>query len=124
MFGSKNRLKITLIEVDDNLMLDLRKGLSRDAKAAGIQISSPKYGKSAKSLPFPIPFGLCIDPVNAALITVVIRFGVGVAAGVIANWLYDKLKGRAACIQIGDTVVSVDREEMEKALAKSLAPAS
>ena len=44
----------------------------------------------------------------------------GIAVGVVANWLYDKLKGRATTLRIDRIEVHLDRGEIEKILVERI----
>ncbi len=45
-----------------------------------------------------------------------------VACGLVANYLYDKLRGHKVNLKVGDKYVTIDRREIEAALRASLEP--
>ncbi len=45
-------------------------------------------------------------------ITFILSFGSGVGAGLIANWIYDKIKNRATSIRINRKVTIIDKDHI------------
>ena len=46
----------------------------------------------------------------------VLTFGSGVTSGLVASWLYDKLKGKAASLRIERREVQIDNDEIKNIL--------
>jgi len=54
------------------------------------------------------------------VLTIGSGFAVDLAAGVTANWLYDKLKGKKIKVIIERTEVEIDRGEIKKVIIEKL----
>ncbi len=54
------------------------------------------------------------DTINLAL-----TFGSGVASGVVANWIYDKLKGKTEQISINRTEIEFEKEQIKRVIEES-----
>jgi hypothetical protein len=54
------------------------------------------------------------------IISITLNFGTMVAAGYLANWLYDKLHGRATKIRIDNLEIEIDRGEIERVLRQKV----
>ena len=54
------------------------------------------------------------------VINFVLMFGSEVAAGIVANWVYDKLKNRAEKIVINRREVQMDREEIKRVIEEEI----
>ncbi len=50
------------------------------------------------------------------IISLTLQFGRDVAVGLFSAWLYDKLKGRSAKLEIGNQQVPIDKEAIEERL--------
>jgi hypothetical protein len=50
---------------------------------------------------------------------VVLSFGTGVASGVLANWIYDKLRNRAVTLRIEETEVDLDAGEITRIITRT-----
>ncbi len=50
------------------------------------------------------------------IISLPLQLGRDVAVGILSAWLYDKLKGRASKLKIGERQVSLDKKEIQLAL--------
>src|SRR3989304_475058 len=50
------------------------------------------------------------------ILTMALNFSSGVAVGVIANWIYDKLKGKANSITIDRIEIELNKGEIERIL--------
>jgi hypothetical protein len=48
----------------------------------------------------------------------VLTFGSGVAGGVVANWLYGKLKGRNATLRIEEREVEIEEGEIRRVITR------
>lgn len=53
-------------------------------------------------------------------IEAILTFGSGVASGVVASWLYDKLKGRATTLRIEETEVQIDKGEIQRIISRKI----
>ena len=49
-----------------------------------------------------------------------LNFGSGVAAGLIANWIYDKLKNKTEKISINRTEIKLDKEHIKRIIEESI----
>lgn len=49
-----------------------------------------------------------------------LTFGGGVASGLVANWLYEKLRGRAAVLRIDRQVVEIDQGAITRVLTERI----
>ena len=49
-----------------------------------------------------------------------VTFGSGVAAGLVANWLYDKLKDKTKKITINRREIQLDKDEIKKIIEESI----
>jgi hypothetical protein len=49
-----------------------------------------------------------------------LSFGTGVASGVVANWLYAKLKGRNVRLRIEEMEVDIDEGEIKRIVSRSI----
>ena len=54
------------------------------------------------------------------IINFALTFGSGVAAGVVANWLYDKLNKRAEKIVINRKEVEFDKEKIKRVIEETI----
>jgi hypothetical protein len=54
------------------------------------------------------------------IVNFTLTFGSGVAAGLVANWLYDKLKNKAEKITINRREIQLDKEEIKKIIEESI----
>ena len=54
------------------------------------------------------------------IINFVLTFGSGVAAGVVANWIYDKLKHRVEKIVINKKEIQLDKREIKRIIEERL----
>ncbi len=54
------------------------------------------------------------------IINFIVTFGSGVAAGVIANWIYDKFSNRTEKIVINRREVHFDKEEIKRILEETI----
>ncbi len=50
----------------------------------------------------------------------IMTFTTGVSAGVVANWLYEKLKGRTSRIRIDRTEVQLNKGEIERIIVERI----
>ena len=50
----------------------------------------------------------------------VLTFGGGIATGLVANWLYDKLKGKAKKVRIDRVEIQLDEGEIKRILTESI----
>ena len=57
---------------------------------------------------------------GAGLVTVVLTLGTGIVGSVVANWLYDRLKGRAKRIRIERQEIEVDKGEITKLIQERI----
>ncbi|HEV2041695.1 MAG TPA: hypothetical protein VGT81_16930 [Casimicrobiaceae bacterium] len=48
----------------------------------------------------------------------VLTFGTGVVSGVVANWIYGKLKGRNVTLRIEEMDVEVDEGKITRAISR------
>lgn len=53
-------------------------------------------------------------------IEAVLTFGSGVASGLVASWLYDKIKGRATRLRIDETEVEINKGEIEHIIVRKI----
>lgn len=53
-------------------------------------------------------------------INFVLTFGSGVAAGVVANWIYDKLKNKTEKITINRKEIILDKEQIKKVIEEEI----
>lgn len=53
-------------------------------------------------------------------ITLLLSFGTGVASGLVASWLYDKLKGRASTLRIERTVIQINEGEITRIITERI----
>jgi hypothetical protein len=54
------------------------------------------------------------------LLTLALSVPISVASGLVANWLYDKLKGRTRSLRIDHIEVQLDKGEIQKFLVDRL----
>lgn len=54
------------------------------------------------------------------VIVVLVTFVTAVAAEVVANWIYDKIAGRASGLKIERTEVQMDRNEIRKIIIEKI----
>jgi len=62
---------------------------------------------------------LAVDFPSIIEITI-IAFATQVAAQIVANWLYDKIKGRAVKLRIERTEVEIDKGQIERILMEKM----
>lgn len=48
----------------------------------------------------------------------VLSFGTGVASGLVANWLFGKLKGRNATLRIEEQWVEIEEDEIKRIISR------
>ncbi len=48
----------------------------------------------------------------------ILSFATGVSSGVIANWIYGKLKGRKVTLHIEEYEVEIDEDEIKKIISR------
>ena len=53
-------------------------------------------------------------------IQLVVSFGKGVLAGVVASWLYNKIKGRASTLRIDRTEVEIEEGEIKRIIKEKI----
>ena len=49
-----------------------------------------------------------------------LSFGIGVSAGIVANWLYEKLNGRIPKIRINRSEIHINKGEIEKIIVEEI----
>ena len=49
-----------------------------------------------------------------------LSFGSGVASGVVANWLYGKLKGRNVKLRIEEQEIEIDEGEIKRIISRTI----
>ena len=54
------------------------------------------------------------------IINFVVTFGSGVAAGVVSNWIYDKLKHKTEKIVINRKEIDLDKEKIKRVLEETI----
>jgi hypothetical protein len=50
----------------------------------------------------------------------ILTFSSGVSAGIVANWLYEKIKGRALKLRIDRTEVQINKGEIERIIFEKI----
>lgn len=50
----------------------------------------------------------------------IISFSIGIASGVVASWIYEKLKGRAKALYIDRTKVEIRKGDIEKIIIEKI----
>ena len=53
-------------------------------------------------------------------IEAILTFGGGVASGLVASWLYEKIKGRATSLRIDEIEVRIDKGEIERIIRRTI----
>ena len=53
-------------------------------------------------------------------LTLVVSFGSGVAAGLVADWLYEKLRGRATSLRIDRVEIQIEAGEIRRLLVEKI----
>jgi hypothetical protein len=48
----------------------------------------------------------------------ILNFGMGVAGGVLANWIYSKLKGRRVTLHIEEYEVEIDENKIKRVISR------
>ena len=54
------------------------------------------------------------------IINLTLTFGGGVAAGIVANWLYEKFKGRTVKIVINKREINLDKEQIKNVVEETI----
>jgi len=54
------------------------------------------------------------------IITIAVSVGANVGASLVANWLYDKIKGRARTVRIDRVEVHLDKGEIQRVIAERI----
>jgi len=54
------------------------------------------------------------------IINLTLTFGSGVAAGIVANWLYGKFKGRTVKIIINKREINLDKEQIKNIIEETI----
>jgi len=54
------------------------------------------------------------------IVNFTLTFGSGVAAGVVANWIYDKLKNKTEKISIDRKEIQLDKEEIKRIIEEHI----
>lgn len=54
------------------------------------------------------------------IINLTLTFGGGVVAGIVANWLYDKFKGRTVKIVINKREINLDKEQIKNVVEETI----
>jgi hypothetical protein len=50
----------------------------------------------------------------------IVSFTSAVSAGIVANWLYEKIKGRASTLRIDRTEVQINKGEIERVIIEKI----
>ena len=53
-------------------------------------------------------------------IELALSFGSGIVSGIVGNWLYEKIKGRATILKIDRTEVQLNKGEIERVLVEKI----
>jgi hypothetical protein len=104
---------ILTIDTDDQQLVEELKEVqypsnSNISQLPNILFRIRQQTANQRSFGFPVPLEF------------VLTFGSGVAAGIISNWLYDKLKGRTRRICINHIEVQLDKDNIEKILIEQI----
>lgn len=101
--------RISLVTLDPTLAPEISSGKPREAGSRTEILggeASLTWSDYQKRRAFPL----------TESVEFVITFGAGVSSGVVANWLYDTLKGRCSWLRIGNRKVEVEPGDIQKAL--------
>ena len=49
-----------------------------------------------------------------------LNFGINLAPGLLANWLYEKINGRATNLLMDQTEVPIDKSEIERVITEKI----
>jgi hypothetical protein len=90
-------------------------------------LGRPKSIEIGKPVPVPGLGTLCLEEMReqrSVDLPTVLKFGITFATGAVsslaANWLYEKLKGRARSLRIDRVEIQIDEGEIKKILATRL----
>lgn len=106
----KNFLEIKIKTSDRNLLCEI---FGKNVVTRNEEIKIPNSEAIIKYIHYP-------SKGFNETITLVLTFGGGIITSIVANWIYDKLKGRASEITIDRTLIKIDKNQIKKVIDEKI----
>lgn len=111
--GVSDKMELEIYTHDKNLLFNLM-GKSSVSRDEFVEIPNTNTKLIYKGTTIRLAAGL------PEIINFTLTFSSGVAAGVVANWIYDKLKNRAEKIVINRREIQMDKEEIKRFIEEEI----